>query len=111
MLLSRHSNSNDIVLGTPVANRPVKELEPLVGFFVNTLVLRMDCSAGQTFREYLAHVRRVNLDAQAHQDVPFEYLVERLNPHRSTSHNRALPNHVQHEHEQGARSRSCAGRR
>ncbi|HEX8293529.1 MAG TPA: amino acid adenylation domain-containing protein, partial [Pyrinomonadaceae bacterium] len=86
LLLSRHSNSSDIVLGTPVANRPLKELEPLVGFFVNTLVLRTDCSAGRTFREYLAHVRRVNLDAQAHQDVPFEYLVERLNPHRSTSH-------------------------
>jgi amino acid adenylation domain-containing protein len=86
LLLSRHSNSNDIVLGTPVANRPVKELEPLVGFFVNTLVLRTDCSAGQTFHEYLAQVRRLNLDAQAHQDVPFEYLVERLKPHRSASH-------------------------
>ncbi len=86
LLLSRHSNSHDIVLGTPVANRLQKELEPLVGFFVNTLVLRTDTRAGRTFREYLAELKRTNLDAQANQDVPFEYLVERLKPQRSTSH-------------------------
>ena len=86
LLLSRHSNSEDIVLGTPVANRLQKELEPLVGFFVNTLVLRTDCRAGRTFREYLRELKSVNLDAQANQDVPFEYLVERLKPQRSTSH-------------------------
>jgi amino acid adenylation domain-containing protein len=86
LLLSRHSNSHDIVIGTPVANRLQQELEPLVGFFVNTLVLRADCSWGQRFRDYLRHIKRINLDAQANQDVPFEYLVERLKPHRSTSH-------------------------
>ncbi len=86
LLLSRHSNSHDIVIGTPVANRLQQELESLVGFFVNTLVLRADCSAGQRFRDYLRHIKRINLDAQANQDVPFEYLVERLKPQRSTSH-------------------------
>ncbi|HEX8337891.1 MAG TPA: amino acid adenylation domain-containing protein, partial [Pyrinomonadaceae bacterium] len=86
LLVSRHSNSPDVVMGTPVANRVVSELEPLVGLFVNTLVLRANCAAGRTFREYLKEVRRVNLEAQANQDVPFEYLVERLRPQRSASH-------------------------
>jgi amino acid adenylation domain-containing protein len=86
LLLSRYSSSNDIVIGTPVANRLQKELEPLVGFFVNTLVLRVDCSPGRSFQDYLVHIKSVNQDAQANQDVPFEHLVERLNPHRSTSH-------------------------
>jgi non-ribosomal peptide synthase protein (TIGR01720 family) len=86
LLLSRHSNSHDIVIGTPVANRRQPELEPLVGFFVNMLVLRSDCRPGCTFREYLAHIKSVNLNAQAHQDVPLESLVERLKPQRSASH-------------------------
>jgi amino acid adenylation domain-containing protein len=86
LLLSRHSSSHDIVIGTPVANRLQQELEPLVGFFVNTLVLRADCSWSQRFQDYLRHIKKINLDAQANQDVPFEYLVERLKPQRSTSH-------------------------
>ena len=86
LLLARQGNSADVVMGTPVANRPLKELEPLVGFFVNSLVLRADCSGERTFRELMEHVRSVNLDAQAHQDVPFEHVVERLNPRRSLSH-------------------------
>ncbi len=86
LLLSRYANSSDVVMGIPVANRSQKELEPLVGFFVNTVVIRTDCSGGRTFREYLGQVRRVNLEAQANQDVPFEYLVERLKPQRSSSH-------------------------
>jgi len=86
LLLSRHANSADIVMGTPVANRLQKEVEPLVGFFVNTLILRVDCSGGRSFKEYLEHVKRVNLEAQAHQDVPFEQVVERLKPRRSSSH-------------------------
>src|SRR5205085_444574 len=86
LLLSRHTNSDDIVIGTAVANRQQKELESLVGFFVNTLVLRTACSPNRTFREYLGYVKRVNLDAQINQNVSFEQLVERLKPYRSASH-------------------------
>ncbi len=86
LLLSRYGNTADVVMGTPVANRGQKELEPLVGFFVNTLVLRTDCGSGRTFREYLDEVKRVNLEAQSHQDVPFEQVVERVRPRRSASH-------------------------
>ncbi len=85
LLLSRHANSNDIVIGTPVANRLQAELKPLIGFFVNTLVLRVD-TAKATLAEYFAHVRQVHLDAQSNQDVPFEQLVERLKAPRSTNH-------------------------
>jgi amino acid adenylation domain-containing protein len=85
LVLSRHSNSQDIVIGTPVANRKQAELEPLIGFFVNTLVLRVDTSY-QTLSEYLAHVRKVNIDAQAHQDIPFEQLVELCKIPRSRQH-------------------------
>jgi len=85
LIMSRHSNSTDIVIGTPVANRLQAELEPLIGFFVNTLVLRVDTGHSQ-LADYLAHVRKVHLEAQSNQDVPFEQLVERLNLPRSTSH-------------------------
>ncbi|MBL4661675.1 MAG: amino acid adenylation domain-containing protein, partial [Alcanivoracaceae bacterium] len=87
ILLARYSNSNDIVIGSPVANRLQKELEPLIGFFVNTLVLRADCSDNPSFVEFLSQIKNTNLDAQVNQDVPFEHLVDRLNPARSTSHN------------------------
>ncbi|HHL31791.1 MAG TPA: non-ribosomal peptide synthetase, partial [Oceanospirillales bacterium] len=86
LLLSRYSNNSDIVIGTAVANRRQKELEPLIGFFVNTLVLRADCSGNPTFGEFLTQIKNTNLDAQENQDVPFEHLVERLQPNRSTSH-------------------------
>ncbi|NQZ12769.1 MAG: AMP-binding protein, partial [Algicola sp.] len=86
VLLARHSNNSDIVLGVPMANRLQKELEDIIGFFVNTLVLRTDCIDNPSFVDYLAHIKQVNLDAQANQDVPFEHLVERLKPTRSTSH-------------------------
>ncbi|MCJ8270144.1 MAG: condensation domain-containing protein, partial [Psychrosphaera sp.] len=85
LLLSRHSNSHDIVIGTPVANRLQGELEPLIGFFVNTLVLRANTNHTQ-LSDYFAHIRQVHLDAQSNQDVPFEQLVERLNVPRSTAH-------------------------
>ncbi|PAJ75702.1 non-ribosomal peptide synthetase, partial [Pseudoalteromonas sp. NBT06-2] len=85
LVLSRHSNSDDIVIATPVANRMQAELEPLIGFFVNTLVLRVNTQY-QHLDEYLTHVRQVHLDAQANQDVPFEQLVDRLNIPRSTAH-------------------------
>ncbi|HEY0685992.1 MAG TPA: amino acid adenylation domain-containing protein, partial [Steroidobacter sp.] len=86
ILLSRHSNSTDIVIGTPVANRMQKELEDIIGFFVNTLVLRADCAGNPRFTDYLERIKAVNLEAQSNQDVPFEYLVERLKPERSTQY-------------------------
>ena len=85
LALSRHSNSHDIMIGTSVANRTQTALEPLIGFFVNTLVLRTDTSH-QTLADYLAHIRHTHLDAQSHQDVPFEQLVEHCNVTRSTLH-------------------------
>ncbi|NQZ13138.1 MAG: AMP-binding protein, partial [Algicola sp.] len=86
LLLSRHSNSDDIVMSVAVANRLKKVLEPIIGFFVNTLVLRTDCGSNPTFTEYLGKLKTTHLDAQANQDVPFELLVERLKPTRSTAH-------------------------
>ena len=84
-LLQRYAGHDDIVIGTPVAGRRRPELEGLIGFFVNMLVLRIDASADRTFRELLRHVRQVCLDADAHQDVPFERVVEALHPVRDLS--------------------------
>ncbi|OZY86396.1 hypothetical protein CBP51_05045 [Cellvibrio mixtus] len=85
LVLSRHSNSDDIIIGSPVANRLQSELEPLIGFFVNTLVLRVRTDY-PTLGEYLAHVKKTNLDAQANQDVPFEQVVEQCHVARSLDH-------------------------
>ncbi|HJR08158.1 MAG TPA: amino acid adenylation domain-containing protein [Pyrinomonadaceae bacterium] len=85
-LLWRYSGQEDIIVGTPVANRNHVEVEPLIGFFVNTLVLRARIAAGLSFRQLLKQVREVCLGAYAHQDVPFEKLVEELHPERSLSH-------------------------
>ncbi|KAF7781237.1 arthrofactin-type cyclic lipopeptide synthetase C [Pseudoalteromonas rubra] len=84
-VLAQHSNQQDILIGTPVANRLQSELEPLIGFFVNNLVLRTQTQHA-TLGDYFAHVREVHRDAQDNQDVPFEQLVERLNVERSLSH-------------------------
>ncbi len=84
-LLGRLAGQEDFATGTPVANRERSELEGLIGLFVNMLVLRAKLSGGPTFRELLDQVRESALEAYAHQSLPFEYLVEQLEPERDLS--------------------------
>ncbi|HEX5601466.1 MAG TPA: condensation domain-containing protein, partial [Pyrinomonadaceae bacterium] len=86
-LLHRYTNQTDIFVGTGIANRNRAELESLIGFFVNTLVLRTDFGGRPTFRELLRRVRDLTLEAYAHQDLPFEKVVEELQPARDLSRN------------------------
>ena len=85
-LLHRYTGAQDIVLGTPVSGRHYEEIAPLLGYFSNTLVLRDDLSGDPTFRELLARVKVTVLEAQIHQELPFERLVELINPERAQSH-------------------------
>jgi amino acid adenylation domain-containing protein len=86
VLLARYSGQSDICIGTPIANRNRADIEDLIGFFVNTLVLRNQVDLTSDFNGLLQQVRQHTLDAYAHQDVPFEQLVEALQPERHTSY-------------------------
>lgn len=87
VLLYRYSQQDDIIVGSPIANRNRQETETLIGMFVNTLVLRTDLGGNPSFSELLQRVREVTLGAYAHQDLPFEKLVEVVQSERDTSRN------------------------
>ena len=85
-LLYRYTGQSDILVGSPIANRNRSEIEGLIGFFVNTLVMRTNLAGNPSFSELLSRVRFMAMDAYAHQDLPFEMLVEALQPQRDLSH-------------------------
>src|SRR6185369_3722835 len=87
ILLHRYTGEEDIVVGTPIAGRPVPEIEDLIGLFINTLAIRAQVSSGATVREFLNHVKQVALGAYSNQDLPFERLVKELQPERTLAHN------------------------
>ncbi len=87
VLLYRYTQQSDIAIGSPIANRNRSEIEGLIGFFVNSLVLRADLSGNPNFREVLSRVKDVALGAYAHQDLPFEKIVEELHPERNLNRN------------------------
>ncbi|OAD21294.1 Non-ribosomal peptide synthetase, partial [Candidatus Thiomargarita nelsonii] len=86
ILLGRYSRQDDICVGSPIANRTHSQTEDLIGFFVNTLVLRSQLKPTLSFSDLLLETRQTCLEAYAHQDIPFEMLVEQLQPTRSLSH-------------------------
>src|SRR5207247_1212074 len=85
-LLGRYAETDDLVVGTPIAGRQRAEFEPLIGFFVNTLPLRVRLDPQASFAGLLDAVRKTSLEAYAHQDVPFEQVVEAVGVARNTSH-------------------------
>ena len=87
VLLYRYTGQEDIVVGSPIANRRRPEIEGLIGFFVNTLVLRADLSGNPSFSELLSQVKETCVAADANQDLPFEKLVQELQPERDQSRN------------------------
>ncbi len=86
ILIYRYTNQDDLIIGTPQANRPQSEIEPLIGLFVNTLAIRTNLAGNPTGMELLQRVKDSSLQAFDHQAVPFEMIVENLNPDRNTSH-------------------------
>lgn len=102
VLLWRYSNNTDVVIGTPIAHRQYDEFESLIGCFINFLVLRTDCSNNPRFIDYLNMVKQTNLEAQSHQDLPFEQIVDAINPDKSTSYHPlfqvmfTMDNHLKH---------------
>ncbi len=86
VFLYRYSGQEDLVVGTPIANRTRTEIEPLIGFFINTLALRLKLSGKMSFREVIEQVRKICINAYNHQDLPFEQLIEMLQPERSLSY-------------------------
>src|SRR5262249_31589074 len=85
VLLFRYTGQDDLVVGSDIANRNQPETEPLIGFFINQLALRTDLSKNPTFRELLGRVREVTLEAYAHQDLPFDQLIQSIQPERDMS--------------------------
>ncbi|WP_436398989.1 amino acid adenylation domain-containing protein [Roseobacter sp. S98] len=109
IVLARYSGTSDVVVGAPVANRSHSDLEPLIGFFVNSLALRTDLSGDPTFTDILARVRDTTLGAYAHQDLPFERLVEELRPDRDISRNPLFQVSFQIQNAPGVSDRPASG--
>ncbi len=101
-LLARYSGQDDIVVGTPIANRSRREIEGLIGFFVNTLALRTDLSGDPSFKDLLARVREAAIGAYIHQDMPFDRLVDELQPARNLNRQPLFQVMIVHQSAQAA---------